>query len=70
MGQPKIMYWKLHELHKNEVKTVHPNEHMPKNLETDESFHVRKACLGVIRLVFLIMRHNSNFVSQFGLPNF
>ena len=24
MGQPKMKYWKLHELHKNEVKNVHP----------------------------------------------
>ena len=24
VGQPKMKYWKLHELHKNEVKSVHP----------------------------------------------
>ena len=24
VGQPKMKYWKLHELHKNEVKNVHP----------------------------------------------
>ena len=24
VGQPKMKYWKLHELHKNEVKVVHP----------------------------------------------
>ena len=29
MGQPKMKYWKLH---KNEVKNVHPYEHMPKTL--------------------------------------
>ena len=24
VGQPIMKYWKLHELHKNEVKNVHP----------------------------------------------
>ena len=33
VGQPKMKYWKLHELHKNEVKTVHPICHLPKNVE-------------------------------------
>ena len=37
MGQPKIKYWKLHELHKNEVKNVHPiNEHMPTILNFEQ----------------------------------
>ena len=34
MGQPKMKYWKLHELHKNEVKKMCISyEHMPKNVE-------------------------------------
>ena len=35
MGQPKMKYWKLHELHKNEVKNVRPISygHMSKNFE-------------------------------------
>ena len=24
VGQPKMNYWKLHELHKNEAQNVHP----------------------------------------------
>ena len=33
-GQPKMKYWKLHELHKNEVKKMCiPYEYMPKNVE-------------------------------------
>ena len=34
-----MKYWKLHELHKNEVKNVHPikyYEHMPKNLNFEQ----------------------------------
>ena len=42
MGQPKMKYWKLHELHKNEVKNVHPYEHMPKNLEVFNFEHLPK----------------------------
>ena len=38
MGQPKIKYWKLHELHKNEVKMCIPYEHMPKNLGNLKNF--------------------------------
>ena len=30
MGQPKMKYWKLHELHKDEVKMCIPYERMPK----------------------------------------
>ena len=35
VGQPKTKHWKLHDLHKNEVKKKMciPYEHMPKNLE-------------------------------------
>ena len=32
VGQPKMKYWNLHELHKNEVKNI-PYKHMPKNVE-------------------------------------
>ena len=28
-----MKYWKLHELHKNEVKMCIPYEHIPKNVE-------------------------------------
>ena len=31
VGQPKMKYWKLHELHRNEVKMCIPYEHMPKS---------------------------------------
>ena len=35
VGQPKMKYWKLHELHKNQEKKCvsHNYEHMPKNSE-------------------------------------
>ena len=38
VGQPKMKYWKLHELHKNEVKKCasHNYEHMPKKLNFEQ----------------------------------
>ena len=36
VGQPKMMYWKLHELHKNEVKMCIPYEHMPEILNFEQ----------------------------------
>ena len=48
MGQLKMKYWELQELHKNEVKKCIPNEHMPKNVNFEQLLkHILRAFLSL-----------------------